>query len=133
MDAGGEWDRGEVITNLRQIEILILALRSHVFEHASDVLVNPTQQAGFDATGMMREQPWVLEAFGGANVSNNGKLVADAKSLASAPEDALMFFACRPSAWTWAARSRAGAHGSFDALTDRAGGVLVFEYTRPAG
>ena len=131
--AGGEWDRGEIATNLRQIEIIILSLRSHVFEEALDVTVNPTQQGGFDATGTLPEGPWVLEVFGGANVSNNNKLALDAKSLASAPLGTRMFFACRPGAWTWAGRSRAGEYGSFDNVHSDRERVLVFEYSRRGG
>src|SRR5947207_2834326 len=48
---GGQWDRGEVETNLRQIEIIVLALRSPVLASATNVKLNPTQQSGFDASG----------------------------------------------------------------------------------
>jgi hypothetical protein len=56
-------------------------------------------------------------------------LEVDRGHVASAPAGTEMLFACRPSAWTWAGRSRAGDYGSFDNLhSDREEGVLVFRY-----
>ena len=97
--SAGEWDRGEVETNLRQIEVIILALRSEKLRSSATVKLNPTQQSGWDAEGISGEGPWVLEAFGGANVMNNGKLENDATALHKAPLGVTGYFACRPKAW----------------------------------
>jgi len=125
----GQWDRGEVETNLRQIEVIILALRTAVFREATRVWVNPTQQAGADAEGEIGEERWVLEAYGGANVKNNRKLADDATALRAQPGAYRKFFACRPSAWPKKDPSRALAEGTFIPRGDpEQDGVSVFEF-----
>ncbi len=125
---GGAWDRGEVATNLRQIEVLILALRAPVLAHARDVKLNPTQQAGADATGALDGERWALEAYGGVDVDNNGKLDADAVSLAASMTDR-RFFACRTEAWRWKSTDRFTGVGLFTLLTDTGPeGIRFFEF-----
>lgn len=102
----GEWDRGEVETNLRQIEVIILALRSAKLRFSDSVGLNPTQQSGWDAKGRNDEGHWVLEAFVGADVRNKDKVEKDAKSLSKARDDFTPYFACRPSAWPWSKSNR---------------------------
>jgi hypothetical protein len=94
---GRDWDRGEVEANLRQVEIIILALRSDPLRLATRVTVNPTQQSGFDAEGVLGTDLWVLEAFGGRHVRNNNKLSRDLTTLRGSSASH-RFFACRPSA-----------------------------------
>jgi hypothetical protein len=126
---GGEWDRGEVVTNLRQIEVLILALRAPILRTATSVKLNPTQQAGFDAEGVLGKARWVLEAFGGVNVTNNNKLVNDAASLRTAPVGTRRFFACRPSAWTFRASTKSVTAGTFTLSNDPdQEGIKLFEF-----
>ncbi len=102
----GKWDRGEVETNLRQIEVIILALRSAKLRSSATVKINPTQQGGWDAEGISAEGPWVLEAFGGSNVTNNAKLEKDAAALKGASLGVTGYFACRPEAWRGLSASR---------------------------
>lgn len=126
---GGEWDRGEIETNLRQIEIIVLALRSAVLRAATSIVLNPTQQSGFDATGLLDGKPWVLEAYGGANVENNNKLKDDASALNTAPGDARKFFACRPTAWRRKGTKKVVASGLFTLVNEpEQEAVMVWEF-----
>jgi hypothetical protein len=126
---GGAWDRGEVETNLRQIEILILALRTSTLRTSNAVKVNPTQQAGFDAEGVLGETRWVLEAYGGTNVNNNNKIAVDGESLRAAPVDTRRFFACRPSAWRSRSVARTVAAGTYTPVSGIDGqDVRLFEF-----
>lgn len=128
--SGGDWDRGEVETNLRQIEVIILALRTNVLRAASDVRLNPTQQGGFDAHGLLDGVSWVLEAFGGVNVNNNEKLTKDAEALTAAPGGTCRFFACRPQAWPWRSDTRKVKAGEFSLVSDpTSDGVRLFAFT----
>ena len=127
---GGRWDRGEVETNLRQIEVIVLALRSSILAGSASVRVSPTQQGGFDAVGIRDGRPWALEAFGGSNVNNNNKLVEDGASLARAASGTLRLFACRPAAWRGRSYTRAVSSGSFELInTPDVDHVLLFEFT----
>ncbi|MBX3223372.1 MAG: hypothetical protein KF795_22865 [Labilithrix sp.] len=127
--SGGEWDRGEVETNLRQIEIIVLALRSSILRAATEVKLNPTQQGGFDAEGKLKGTAWVLEAFGGVNVKNNNKLAEDGEALSRAPEGTRRFFACRPRAWTYRSERHAVKAGVFVLVNHAdAEGVRLFEF-----
>ncbi len=127
---GGQWDRGEIESNLRQIEIITLSLRTRVLASAVNVMVNPTQQAGLDAEGVVDTQRWALEAYGGVNVSNNGKLVEDARTLRALGDGVRKFFACRPSAWPWRSSTRAIEGGTLIEVNEPGvDDVRVFEFT----
>jgi hypothetical protein len=126
---GGVWDRGEVEMNLRQIEVLVLALRTERLAAARKVWVNPTQQGGFDAGGELDSTRWVLEAYGGVNVRNNRKLVADAQALSGAAPGSTRFFACRPAAWVMKGKTSRSKAGTFRLLNDPlVEGVMLFEF-----
>lgn len=126
---GGSWDRGEIETNLRQVEVLILALRTPVLRTATSVSLNPTQQAGFDAAGQLNKLQWVLEAFGGVNVNNKAKLARDGESLRTASAGTRRFFACRTSAWPFRSSVKSVAAGTFTLLNDPdQDGVRLFEF-----
>lgn len=92
-----EWNRFELEMNLRQVEVLILALRTRTLAASKTVELNPTQQSGYDAAGILDDKRWVLEAFGGVDVTNNQKLKKELMALSGA-EAQLRFFACRSSA-----------------------------------
>ena len=130
---GGDWDRREVETNLRQIEIIIFALRGQTLASSTNVVVNPTQQAGLDAHGTQNGALWALEAYGGVNVKNNGKLVEDAKSLSAVGAGIRKLFACRPSAWPWRAPNKKLREGIFTQVNDpEVEEVRLFEFTPAA-
>ena len=127
--AGGWWDRGEIETNLRHIEVIALALRSVVLRCAKSVNLNPTQQSGFDASGEVDGKPWVLEAYGGVSVENNNKLVDAAKALRETPGDARRFFACRPTAWPWKRGTKRLGEDTFTLANDpRQESVMLWEF-----
>lgn len=117
--AEGEWDRGEVETNLRQVEVLILALRSPVLARASDVKLSPTQQRAEDVGGLLEGRPFALEAFGGMNVRNNDKLGKDARALA-AMQVTHRFFACRSEVQGMPASGAVPGAGTFKLANDPA-------------
>ena len=96
---GRDWDRGEVETNLRQVEVLVHALRTEFLSPSVAIRVNPTQQPGYDAAGELSGRPWVLEAFGGARITNNDKLAYDLQSLCGCGEQTKLL-AFRKRAWT---------------------------------
>ena len=93
-----QWDRFELEMNLRQIEMIILALRTPMLSASTSVHVSPTQQGGADATGNGPDGAWVLEVFGGGDVTNNRKLAKDATALLSVGEQTVKLFACRRAA-----------------------------------
>jgi len=128
---GGQWDCGEVETNLRQIEVIVLALRTAQLRQSINLRVNPTQQSGFDAEGTQDGNRWVLNAYGGVNVTNNGKLVEDAEALSLAKDFKQLLFACRPSAWRSQKTVRSVSAGMFKLINDPTkDGVCLFEFLR---
>ncbi len=128
---GGQWDCGEVETNLRQIEVIVLALRTAQLRQSTNLRVNPTQQSGFDAEGTQDGTRWVLEAYGGINVTNNGKLAEDAETLSSAKDFNLHLYACRPSAWRSRKTVRSAPAGMFKLINDpNKDDVCLFEFLR---
>lgn len=128
---GGKWDCGEVETNLRQIEVLILALHTAQLRRSINLRVNPTQQSGFDAEGTLDGNRWVLEAYGGVNVTNNEKLDDDAESLAAAKDCKLLLFACRPGAWSSRKWFRLVSAGTFKLVNDPTkDDVCLFEFLK---
>jgi hypothetical protein len=128
---GGQWDCGEVETNLRQIEVIILALRTPQLRQSTNLRVNPTQQSGFDVEGTQEGTRWALEAYGGVNVTNNGKLAEDAETLSAAKDFKVLLFACRPSAWRSQKTVRSVPAGMFKLFNDPTkDGVCLFEFIR---
>ena len=92
----GDWDLGEVHTNLRQVEVLIGALRTPLLKESEHVHVNPTQQSGVDASGILAGKRWVLESFGGDNIKSNDKIQEDLGKLwIESDLGSRMFFAAR--------------------------------------
>lgn len=96
---GGKWDRGEIETALRQIEVLVLALRTQPLRAATHLQVNPTQEPGFDADGLVEAGRWVLEANGAIKASIRSQLAENARKLSTAKDCQLRFYACRPLAF----------------------------------
>lgn len=126
---GGQWDCGEVETNLRQIEVIVLALRTEQLRQSTNLRANPTQQSGFDAEGTLDRNRWALEAYGGVNVTNNEKLVEDAETLAAAKDRKLLWFACRPNAWRSPKSIRSVSAGTFKLVNDPTkDDVCLFEF-----
>jgi hypothetical protein len=96
---GREWSRVELENNLRQMEILALALRSEPLARAKIERMSPTQQSGSDAEGTIDDTPFVLEAFGGDDIHSNRKLSKDVAQLfARGNASTRLFFACRKTA-----------------------------------
>jgi len=128
---GGQWDCGEVETNLRQIEVIVLALRTAQLRQSTNLRVNPTQQSGFDAEGTQDGNRWALEAYGGANVTNNGKLAENIETLSAAKDFKVLLFACRPSAWRSQKTLRLVSTGMFKLINDPTkDDVCLFELLR---
>ncbi len=130
--AAKQWDRFELEMGLRQAEVLILALRTPILAAATNVTINPTEQAGADAAGDGPEGPWVLEVFGGGDVSNNRKLEKNATALLAFGDERQKLFACRRSALGGHRPKRAG-EASLAVVHDEGteeNGVVMFRITR---
>ncbi len=92
---------GEIFNNLGHMFVLLQAiavLRDELSLIAS--LCAPTQQSGHNGQRIadLQGNGWILEAFGGFDVANNGKLAKDLRSLCARP-NVRAFIAVREAAW----------------------------------
>lgn len=139
---------GEVFNNLGHMFVLLQAIPI-LFDKCSLApnLCAPTQQSDHEGERIadLQGAGWVLEAFGGTDVKNNGKLAKDLRALsARAKQGDRTFLAFRTSAWpttkTWdeataqpfSQRCAPSHGGPFSAhaqgqVRDRQNGVTVLE------
>jgi hypothetical protein len=97
----GSWDLSEVHRQLCQVGVLIEALMLLAKRYPGGVVtsLSPTQQPGFDARGSDGTgSEWILEVFGGANVTNNRKVHKDAEKLRKEAVQ-YRYWACFEDAW----------------------------------
>jgi hypothetical protein len=128
---GGKWDRSEVEATLRQIEVIVLALRTEQLRAATNLQVNPTQEPGFDADGLVQGNRWVLEANGEVKASIKSHLAENGKKLCAAKDCQLRFYACRPFAWRSRESEYAVPTGKFKLVNNPArDDVCLFEFLR---
>ncbi len=102
IEGNQKWELSEVHRQMCQVEVLIEALRLIQKKHPKGKItdLSPTQQSGVDAAGTDRNgKIWVLEAFGGINVRNNGKIGKNVASLMKKTEATHRYFACFGDAW----------------------------------
>ena len=103
---------GEIFNNLGHMFVLLQAiavLRDQLSLVPS--LCAPTQQSGHNGQRIadLEGDGWILEAFGGFDVTNNGKLAKDLRSLSTRPT-VRTFVALREAAWP---TLRTALNGSF--------------------
>ena len=100
---------GEIFNNLGHMFVLLqsIALLAEKCSFAPR-LCAPTQQSDYEGRRIadLEGEGWKLEAFGGANITNNGKLAKDLRTLlGGASQCHRTFLAFRTSAWptsqTW--------------------------------
>lgn len=92
-----EWEFTEVHRQVGQMAVLAIALRSERLAKAFVSGLSPTQQPGYDASGLLDGGCWALEVFGGIDVTNNRKRAKDVKTLGAF--HGRRFFACWETAW----------------------------------
>ena len=103
------WELTELHRNLCQIAVLTEVLQWERLADSTDVLLHPTQGTGIaegDANGRRPSKSgsisWVIEAYGGRDVTTNAKLREDVTKLARMDVDE-KYFACRSAAISAAA------------------------------
>jgi hypothetical protein len=96
---------GELFNQLGHMEVLLAAASALAARGLRPDICAPTQQSA-DADGNpipdLGGIDWFLEAYGGVDYGNNGKLAKDLRSLAhrsGAASSCRFFLAFRPSAW----------------------------------
>ena len=100
---------GEIFNNLGHMFVLLQAILILAKECSlMPRLCAPTQQSDHEGRRIadLEGEGWVLEAFGGSNIKNNGKLAKDLRTLSGGvPQCHRTFLAFRTSAWpasqTW--------------------------------
>jgi hypothetical protein len=93
----------EVFNNLGHMFVLLHAIRVLHAAGLAATACAPTQQSSDEAGQGIPDlsgTAWALEAYGGTDITNNGKLARDLRYLASwAAVGRRTFLACRSSAW----------------------------------